>query len=133
MKIFNNILKVLLGLLLISPILGVLGVFPKPTPDLYNTPEGFAFIDMLYNGRYVMWIMAVVFALCLFLIITNRMALASLLLLPITVNIIGFHAFMDGGLFTPGAVMANLLLLINLYFIWRNWGQIKLLWNKGNN
>ncbi len=132
MKILNIILRVVLGLLLVSPILGALGVFPPPTADLYNTPEAFAFIEMLMATGYITYIIAIVFAICLVLVIMNRMALVALLLLPIVVNIVGFHLFLDGGLFTSGAIMANVLLLLNAYFLWQNWGRYKVLWNKSS-
>lgn len=130
MKTINIILRVVLALLIASPILGVLGVFPAPTADLYSTPEAFNFIRTLSESGYIMYIMAIVFAFCIFLIATNRMALAALLILPITVNIVGFHMFLDGGLFTAGAIMGNVLLLINIYFLWQNRVQYKVLWNK---
>jgi hypothetical protein len=130
MKILNIILRIILSILIISPILGVLGIFPAPTADLYNTPQAFAFIDMLFITQYIMWIMAVVFTISIILIIMNRMALVALLILPITVNIVAFHAFLDGGLFTSGAIMADVLLLINIYFLWKNRGQYNVLLNK---
>lgn len=127
MKILNIILRIVLGLLFVSPILGVLGIFPAPTADMYNTPQAFAFIESLYSASYIMWIMAIVFLTALILIVMNRMAAVALLILPITVNIIAFHAFLDGGLFTAGAVMANVLLLINIYFLWVNREKYKTL------
>jgi hypothetical protein len=130
MKIFNIVLRVLLILLIISPILGVLGFFPAPTADLYSTPEAFAFINTLYAGGYIMYLMALVFAISIALIITNRMALAALLILPVTLNIVGFHLFLDGGLLTAGAIMADVLLLINIYFLWKNCDTYKVLLNK---
>lgn len=130
MKIVRIIFKVIMCLLMISPIAGVLGVFPPPTPDMYNTPEAFAFIDMLLNIGYIDWIIAIVFAASIALIISGRMALAALLMLPVTVNIISFHAFLDGGLFTAGAVMADVLFALNLYFLWRNRGAYRMLWKK---
>lgn len=130
MKILNIVLRGVLALLLISPILGALGVFPAPTPDLYNTPEAFAFIDMLTTSGYLTIIIAIVFALSLVLTVMNRMALVALLILPITVNIVAFHLFLDGGLFTGGAIMGNVLLLLNLYFLWHNRQSYKALWDK---
>ncbi len=124
-KIINGILKVLLVLLLVGPILGTLGIFPEPTPDLYKTTEAYDFIITLMNSGYIMWIMTAVFIICIGLIIKNKMALVSILLLPITLNIIGFHMFMDGGLLTGGAVMGNILFLINLYFLWQNKDRYK--------
>ncbi len=128
MKVLNIILKILLVLLLVSPVLGALGVFPPPTRDLYNTDEGFAFIDMLMSVGYINYIMAFVFAVCIVLIFMKRMALAALLLLPIVVNIVAFHAFLDGGLFTAGAIMADVLLLLELYFLWTNRHHYRSLW-----
>jgi hypothetical protein len=131
MKIFNIILKVVFCLLMVSPILGVLGVFPAPTADMYNTPQAFSFIQTLMDVGYIDIIVAIVFAFAIFLIITRRTALAALLVLPVMVNIISFHAFLDGGLFTVGALMADALCLINIYFLWICRGQYRILWAKG--
>lgn len=120
MKIIYNVCRVLLAALLAMPILGALGIFPPPTPEMYTNPNAYAFINALATGGYIMPIMALVFAVSIFLIATNRTALAALLILPVTVNIVGFHAFLDGGLFTAGAVMGNVLALLNVYFLWIN-------------
>jgi len=129
MKVGNIILKVVLCLLLISPILGALGFFPAPTADLYNTPEAFSFIEALTASGYINVLIAVVFALALILIITKRTAVAVLLLLPVVVNIVAFHALLDGGLFTAGAMMGNLLLLLTAYFLYQNRAAYAQLWN----
>lgn len=126
-KTINIVLKVVLSLILIMPILGVLGVFPQPTADMYKTKESYDFIMALYSSEYIMWLMGVVFALCLFLIIKNKMALVALLLLPISLNILGFHMFLDGGLFNAGAIMADVLFALNLYFLYQNRDQYKAL------
>ena len=117
-KAIHILLRIILGLLIVTPILGALGIFPQPTPDLYNTSEAYSFIKAIYDGGYIIYIMALVFVAAIGLIITNRMALAALLILPISVNIVAFHAFLDGGLFTGGAIMGNILFLISIYFIW---------------
>ena len=130
MKIINVILKVVLCLIIAMPIVGALGFFPKPTPDLYNSPEAFSFINALYNAGYILYINAIVFAVSIALIIANRIALASILVLPITVNIVAFHMFLDGGLLTGGAVLGNIMLAINVYFIWQNREQYRALWEK---
>ena len=109
------------------PILGTLGIFPAPTADMYTSSIAFDFIMILMHAGYVMWMMSVVFALCLVLIMKNKMAAVALLLLPISLNIVGFHAFLDGGLLTGGAMMGNVLLLINLYFLYQNRRLYKML------
>jgi glycerol-3-phosphate acyltransferase PlsY len=129
-KYFDTFLKVMLSAILLAPIAGTLGLFPPPTADLYNTPEAYEFIAMLTAGRYVTYIMAGVFAVCLVLMWTNRMALAALLILPFTVNVVGFHAFLDGGLLTAGAVLGNIMLILNLYFLWQHRGRYRSLVHK---
>lgn len=103
-----------------TPILGATGVFPPPTADMYSTPEAYAFIMALMNGGYLMPVMAVVFALALGCLWTRREALAALLILPLTVNIFAFHLVLDGGMFAAGAIMGDLLAVLNLYFLWQN-------------
>ncbi len=126
-KILNIVLKILLSLILLIPILGILGIFPKPTPDLYQTKEAYDFIITLANSGYIMWLMTAVFIICLVLISKNKMAPVALLLLPITLNIVGFHIFLDGGLFTSGAIMGAVFFLINLYFLWQNRNRYRVL------
>jgi hypothetical protein len=118
MKWVDIVLKVVLSLILLLPILGTIGVGPPATQDLYNTPEAFQFILTLQDVRYINVIMSVVHVIALVCLWTRRTALAALLVLPITVNVIGFHLVLDGGLLTPGAMLGNVMLLINLYFLW---------------
>ncbi len=58
---------------------------------------------------------------------TKREALAALLVLPITLNVVGFHLVLDGGLLMAGAMIANLMLVLNLYLLWHNRDTIKVL------
>lgn len=118
-KAIDIFLKVLLSLIMIMPILGATGIFPAPTADLYNTPEAFAFIQTLMDAWYINAIMAIIFAIALVSLWTKRVALAALLILPLTVNIVAFHVFLDGGFFTAGALMGNILGALNLYFLWQ--------------
>lgn len=130
MKIFNTILKVILCLIILMPILGVTGIFGQPAPELYNTREAYEFIVALTTAAYIPYLNALVYAACLVLIIMKRTALAALLMLPINVNVVAFHLFLDGGLFTAGASLGNVLLLINLYLLWHCRDQYEDLWNK---
>lgn len=118
MKTINTIIKVVLTLLLIMPIFGILGFFPEPTADMYTNATAFQFIQILITFKYIMFMKGITFAVVIFSIWTRREALGALLLLPFTFNIVGFHAFLDDGLLTGGAVMGNVLLLINAYFLW---------------
>jgi hypothetical protein len=92
--------------------------------DMYNNVQGYEFVKILMDSKYVMIMMSVVFLISLICLWTKRVTLASILLLPVSLNIVGFHAFLDGGLLTSGAVMGNVLLLLNLYFLWKSCDQI---------
>jgi hypothetical protein len=132
-KYIDIFLKVILSLILILPILGVTHVFPAPTADMYGNAEAFAFIQMLtYSASYIDYIMAIVFIIALVLIWTRRMAAAALLILPVTVNVIGFHLFLDNGLLVPGSIPADIMLAINLYFIWQYRSQYSQLLSKSH-
>lgn len=127
-KAINIVLKVVLLIILIMPVLGTLGVFPPPTPEMYNNREAYDFIVALMDGgKYIMWLMTTVFLICFVLTLKNKMAVVALLLLPITLNIMGFHAFLDGGLLKSGAMMGNVFFLINLYYLWQNKDKYKAL------
>lgn len=129
-KIIHIIIKIVFSLLLVSPILGTLGIFPAPTAEMYNNPQAFQFIQALMSSHYIMILMAIVHILALIALWTRREALAAALELPIVLNIIGFHAFLDGGLLTAGAIMGNVLLIIVLYVMWKNRGQYNQLLGK---
>ncbi|MEK7632583.1 MAG: hypothetical protein AAB473_02215 [Patescibacteria group bacterium] len=118
-NIRDGVLKAILTLITVMPIAGVLGIFPEPTADLYTSQRSFAFIQAIMDAQYIMVVMAIVFAAVAVLLWTKRVALAALLLLPLTVNIVGFHLFLDGGLFTAGAIMADALLVLNIYFLYQ--------------
>lgn len=130
MKMFNTILKVILGLIILMPILGVTGVLGEPTPELYNTREAYEFILALTTAAYIPYLNALVYALCLVLLLMKRTAFAALLMLPINVNVVAFHLFLDGGLFTAGALMGNILLLINIYLLWHCRDQYEDIWTR---
>lgn len=119
-KYLHIVLKIIFSLVLFLPILGVLGLLPPPTRELYNTNIAFSFIEMLAETAYINYMMVIVHIVALIALWTRREALAALLMAPITANIIGFHAFLDGGLFTSGAILGNILLVLNLYFLYIN-------------
>lgn len=128
-RVINIILKIILCLLIFTPILGAIDLFPKPTAEMYNTQEAFNFIDALYNTNYIIYLMAIVFATSIILIILNKTAVSAIILFPITINIFLFHLFLDGGIFSGGAIMGELLFLINIYFIWENKDKYLKVWD----
>ncbi len=110
--------KLIFSLILFMPILGATGIFPPATRDLYNTDEAFAFIEMLTTASYILCMMVVVHLLAIFALWTRREVVGALLALPITLNVVGFHFWLDDGLLTAGASMGNVMLALNLYFLY---------------
>ena len=119
MKILDIILKVIFSLILALPVAGATGMLGEATRELYNTDIAFEFIELLVEVGYINWMMAAVHIIALIALWTRREALAALLVLPITLNVVGFHLVIDGGLLTAGAVLGNIMLLINLYLLWQ--------------
>ncbi len=117
MKILGIVVRVLLCLLLVMPVLGTLGVFPPPTADLY-TPQGWAMMSALMNSGYMMPLLGLSFALVLALILLKRSALAAVILVPLTVNVMAFHLFLDAFPISGSSVMGYVLLVCNVYLLW---------------
>jgi hypothetical protein len=117
-KAVDIVLKVIFSLILVMPILGTFGILGEATRDLYNTDLAFAFIEMLVAVGYINYMIAVVHVIALIALWTKREALAAVLVAPITANVVGFHTFIDGGPFTAGASLGDLMLLLNVYFLW---------------
>lgn len=118
-KVIDVVLKVILSLILAMPVAGVTGILGEATRDLYNTDQAFAFIEMLTAVGYITYMMAAVHIVALIALWTKREALAALLIAPITLNVVGFHLVLDGGLLTSGALLGNIMLLLNAYFLWK--------------
>lgn len=112
--------KVLLSLIVLLPVVGVTGMLGEATRDLYNTDLAFSFIQALTSVMYINYMMAVVLIIAFIALWTKREALAALLIAPITANVVAFHLFLDGGLLTGGALLGNLMLLLNVYLLWKN-------------
>lgn len=130
MKKLDIVAKVVLGLICIMPVLGATGVFPPPTRDLYNTDIAFAFIQMLMTTMYINYAIGAISVVAIVLMLTRRTALALLLLTPVTFNVMAFHLFLDGGLFTAGAVLGNVMLIAHVYLLWRYQKHYMVLWKK---
>lgn len=126
-KYMHIVAKILFSLILLLPVVGITGMLGEPTRELYNTDRAFAFIQMLTEVAYINYMIAVVHIITLIALWSGREALAALLALPITLNVVGFHLMLDGGLFTAGAVLADLMLLLNLYLLWVNRDAYRLL------
>lgn len=119
-KYLHIFAKVVFSLILLLPILGSTGMLGEATRDLYNTDEAFAFIKMLVDTLYINYMMVAVHVVALIALWTKREALAALLELPITLNVVAFHLVLDGGLLTSSALLGNIMLILNVYLLWKN-------------
>lgn len=128
-KYLYVVLKVIFSLIILIPVVSLIGIILgydiEPKPEYYHTSEAFTFIQILMDSMYITVINSFVFTIGLVLLWTKRTALAAVIIFPITVNVVAFHAFLDGGLFTSGALMGNVMGAINLYFFWYHWGQYR--------
>jgi putative oxidoreductase len=127
MKIVSIILRIFFGLVLLLPVLGTLGVFPPPAPEMYS-PPGWAFMQAMMATGYLPQLIALTCAVTLVLVIMNRTALAAVLVAPLTVNILLFHLVVDRSMFNPSTLPAWVLLITNAYFLWENRGKYRSLW-----
>jgi hypothetical protein len=134
MRYLNIFLKVIFSLIILLPVVSLIGILLgfdiDAKREYYNTDEAFAFIQILMDSMYIAVINSIIFVVGLVLMWTKRVALAMALILPISVNVVGFHAFLDGGLFTTGAIMGNVMLALNLYFMWKERENYLPLFNK---
>lgn len=127
MKILTIVLRILFVLVLLLPVLGTLGVFPSPTADMYS-PAGWAFIQALMNTGYMMPLIGLTCFVCFVLVIIGRTALAAVVLVPFTVNVVLYHLLLEGNLFSAASIPAWALLLLNVYFLWVNREKYRSLW-----
>ncbi len=123
MKIVTIIVRVLIGLLLLFASVSYFYMyftdsFPKPemSEDLKM------FMDGLEASKYLMPLVKALELLCGLAFVSGKFVkLANIVILPITVNILLVHIFLD-----PASIPAALFLFLgNLFLIYRNWDSYK--------
>ena len=110
-----TIVRVLMGLaFLVFGLNGFLNFMPPPSKPM---PEGaVAFAGALLKTGYMFPMIAGTQLLVGVLLLLNRFVpLALVLIMPILVNIIAFHIFLEPSGTAPGAV----LIVLELYLAWR--------------
>jgi uncharacterized membrane protein YphA (DoxX/SURF4 family) len=114
---FTKILRIILGLGLLIFGLSKLIDF-SITPTHIYTGEAAIFIDSLSNTGYILKFVGILEILIGLLLIINKwVPFALLLLVPITVNILLFHLFLD----TPGLFLAIIIVVLNAILIYKHW------------
>ncbi len=123
-KTFATILRYLFGLFML--FIGLNGLFQFVGEPNFNE-AGMAFLMALFNSGYIIPIISVINILVAVSLLTNKyVALAMILLAPITLNYVFFHLFLD----MAGVVAALIPALLNIYFASLHWDQYKALFEK---
>ncbi len=96
MKHFHNVVRILSGLLFVVVAASKFGILPSGvTREHMFTPEGWAFISAINATGYLFPAVGVVALVCGVAFLTNRyVALAAVVLMPITVSFALFHVFL---------------------------------------
>lgn len=116
-------IQILFGLyLLLGGIMGILMMLGVQLPGPEFNEAGMAFINAVLATSYITELMSLVFLAVGIMFVFNKWsALGAVLLVPITLNILLFHIFLD---FT-GFIGAAIVFLLNVYMIGINWHKYK--------
>ncbi|OYU80052.1 MAG: DoxX family protein [Flavobacterium sp. BFFFF1] len=121
MRILTIVVRLLIGALLLFASIAYfakidMGPLPKMSPEMMKFNEG------LGASTYLMPFVKALELLCGLAFISGRfVALANLVILPISINIVLVHAFMGPEQIAMGAV----LFVGNLFLIYRYWNHYK--------
>ena len=121
MKIINLILRIALGLLLIAFGLNKFFWF---MPDFeFGADQGAADLFQAFTDSGYMWpLVGGLEAVVGLLLVTKKwIPFALVALVPISVNVVLFHAVLNPANILPALAVA----LINAYLIHKNWGSYK--------
>ena len=118
MKILTIIVRVLVGLLLLfASVTYLFKIGPVPPEATGNMK---IFNDGIEASGYMMPLVKVLELICGLAFVTGRfVALANLVILPITINIFLVHLFM----LPDGLTIAAPLLIANIFLIFRYWSN----------
>ncbi|WP_300566756.1 DoxX family membrane protein [Flavobacterium sp.] len=119
MKIATIIVRILMGgLFLFGSIAYFFHLYPTPvlTGDMKTFNEGLA------ASKYLMPLVKSLELLCGLAFVSGKFVkLANIVILPVTVNILLTHIFLD----PKNLPVAIFLILCNLFLIYRNWEHYK--------
>jgi putative oxidoreductase len=130
MKIFNTILRIGLGLMLVTFGINKFLWF-MPDFDFSGYPQAKYLFDALHyswssdvNKGYIMSLVGVTESIVgLLLILKKWVPFALIVLVPISINIVLFHLFVN----IPNIGPALLVAITNAYFIYKYWNSYHLL------
>jgi putative oxidoreductase len=116
---FTRLVRILLGIILVAFGLNKFFHF-IPLPALPENANNF--MESLNNTGYVLPLVGILEVMIGTLLLTkNKVALALLILVPISVNILLFHLFLD----IPGLLGALVVVALNAILIYKNWPRYR--------
>jgi uncharacterized membrane protein YphA (DoxX/SURF4 family) len=119
MKIAVIIVRVLMGLLFVfASVVVLFNLFPQP--ELTGSTK--TFMDGVNASRYLMPLIKITELVCGIAFVTGYFVpLATVVIAPITINILLFHMFVD----TSGLPVAVFLILANIFLAYANWDKFR--------
>lgn len=125
MKKLHKYARILIGIFFIIVSASKLNLLPNTVnrPHLF-TPEGFNLIEAIASSGYMFSVIGIFLLLCGIALITNRyVALAAVVLIPITLNFALFHVFLGLREFSLREFISYVPLILNLYIIYIERGK----------
>lgn len=120
---FTKIIRLILGLGLLFFGISKLIHFKFMPVHIY-TGDAALFIDSLTSSGYILKFVGLLeIFIGTLLVLGKWVAFAALLLMPISINILLFHLFLD----TPGLIIGLVVMLLNLILIYKHWRIYRLL------
>ncbi|MEK6844210.1 MAG: hypothetical protein AABX83_02170 [Nanoarchaeota archaeon] len=117
-------IQVVFGLyLLFISVVGLFQLFPPPQLN----EAAMAFMNALFNTGYMVYAMDIIFIIAGLTFVFNKWsAFGAVLLAPITVNILLFHAFLD----MTGWWMVLIFVILHVYLLAVHWARYKPMFSK---
>ncbi len=114
---FTKILRIILGLGLLFFGLSKL-IHLNIMPTHIYTDEAAIFRDSLSNTGYILKVLGIFEIFIGLLLLLNKwIPFALFLLVPISMNILLFHVFLD----IPGLIVALVVVILNAILIYKHW------------
>lgn len=122
---FTSIVRILLGIILL--VFGLNKFYPLPFLPTPKLPENASeFMNSLVATGYVLPVVGVLeIFIAIMLLTKNWVAFALIVLVPISLNILLFHVFLD----LPSIAGAVLVAVLNITLIYKHWPQYRPLFN----
>ncbi len=118
---FTQIVRILLGIILL--VFGLNKLMPEPFIPLPELPQKAGdFMDSLGSTGYVLKTLGIIeIGIAILLLMKKWVAFALIVLVPISLNILLFHLFLD----VSGIGGAMVVAILNAVLIYKHWPHYK--------